>query len=351
MALAMNNALVCVQVSYIRGGRNLGNKSFFPYPPAETQTAELMQGFLGQYYLERKPPPEIIVSHPPAELHLVEQMLDERHNCRVHIKTNLRGEWAKWLDMALRNAKEALSTRMALHINLRSQFQALQKVLGMTLIPTYLECFDISHTRGEAPVASCVVFGQKGALKSDYRRFNISNIAPGDDYAAMHQVLLRRFRRINEQQGVYPDVLVIDGGRGQVLEAEKVLNSLQIKETRIIGVTKGEGRRPGLDKLTLDGSGTLIKLPENSSALHLLQQIRNEAHRFAISGHRNLRAKARTTSPLEDIPGLGPKRRQNLLKYCGGLQGVARASAEELSKTPGISSKFARQVYDYLHLK
>ncbi|MEJ2480890.1 MAG: excinuclease ABC subunit UvrC [Acidihalobacter sp.] len=349
VALAFEGGAACVQVFFIRGGRNLGNKSLFPRVPDDMPADEIMQAFLGQYYLEREPPPEIIVSQAPAEQELVAEMLGEQAGRRVTLTSAVRGERARWLKLAEHNALEALRARSASRAGVAQRLEALQEALELDAPPARLECFDISHTRGEAAVASCVVFGSEGPLKSDYRRFNIAGITPGDDYAAMHQALTRRYTRLKENDAPLPDVLLIDGGRGQVGEAERVLAELQLDQVMIVGITKGEGRRPELDTLTMSGGGGTRRLPANSPALHLVQQIRDEAHRFAITGHRQRRAKARTDSPLQAVPGLGPKRRQSLLKHFGGLRGVSRAGVEELAKVPGISRALAEQVYAHLH--
>jgi excinuclease ABC subunit C len=232
---------------------------------------------------------------------------------------------------------------------MRQRFEALQDALEMERMPERLECFDISHTMGEGTVASCVIFDTEGARKSDYRRFNIEGIEGGDDYGAMRQALTRRYTRLKKGEGLVPDVLFIDGGKGQLHEAEKVLEELQVEGVLPVGVAKGPTRRPGLEQLFLSGRDAPLILPADSPALHLIQQIRDEAHRFAITGHRQRRAKARNTSPLEEIPGLGPKRRQALLKHFGGLQGVTRAGVEDLTSVPGISRELATRIYGLFH--
>lgn len=339
----------CVQVFCIRGGRNLGNKALYPKVPVHMETSEAVQGFLEQYYLNHDSPDEIIVMPSPEEADVLSDVLSDQASRRVTITSNVRGERAKWILMAEQNARQALLNRQAGKASMTRRYEALQEALTLEQIPARIECFDISHTRGEAAVASCVVFGPEGPIKSDYRRFNIANITPGDDYAAMRQALLRRYTRLRSSDGVMPDVLLIDGGRGQVHEAEGVLEELQIEGTVIVGVTKGEGRRPELDSLTLSDHASPVRLPSHHLALHLVQQIRDEAHRFAIQGHRQRRDKARKTSPLQSIPGLGPKRRQQVLSHFGGLQGVSRAGAEELSKVPGISPRLAEKIYEYFH--
>ncbi|AOU98001.1 excinuclease ABC subunit C [Acidihalobacter yilgarnensis] len=349
VALARAGDNACVQVFCIRGGRNLGNKALYPKIPADIEAAEAIQAFLEQYYLDRDTPAEIIVTPPPSEADILAEVLSAQVSRRVVITSAVRGQRARWLSLAAQNAEQALHARQAGRANVTHRLEALQAVLALDQAPARIECFDISHTRGEAAVASCVVFGTEGAVKSDYRRFNIEGITPGDDYAAMHQALTRRYSRLKSSDGAMPDVLLIDGGRGQVHEAERVLEELQINDVVIVGITKGEGRRPEFDTLTLSRHGPPVRLPSHHLALHLVQQIRDEAHRFAISGHRQRRTKARTTSPLQSIPGLGPKRRQQVLMHFGGLRGIARAGIEELAKAPGISRRLAEQIYEHFH--
>lgn len=349
VALAREGDEACVQVFCIRGGRNLGNKALYPKVPSYMEAGEAVQGFLEQYYLDHDTPGEIIVTPAPEEADVLAEVLSVQSSRRVTITSNVRGERARWITLAEQNARQALLARQAGRSTITHRFEALQDALALEQLPSRIECFDISHTRGEAAVASCVVFGPEGAVKSDYRRFNIEDITPGDDYAAMRQALLRRYTRLKSSDGAMPDVLLIDGGRGQVHEAEAVLEELQISGTVIVGVTKGEGRRPELDTLTLSDHATPVRLPSHHLALHLVQQIRDEAHRFAVQGHRKRRDKARKTSPLESISGLGQKRRKQVLMHLGGLRGVERASIEELAKVPGISPRLAEKIYDYFH--
>ncbi|MDQ3730744.1 MAG: helix-hairpin-helix domain-containing protein, partial [Pseudomonadota bacterium] len=243
----------------------------------------------------------------------------------------------------------ALQARTASNASTHRRLEALQEELDLVVLPNRMECFDISHTMGEATVASCVVFDRSGPVTSEYRRFNIEDIGPGDDYAAMRQVLTRRYIRLKAGEGKLPDILFIDGGKGQVKQAIHVLEELQVEGVTIVGVAKGEGRRPGLESLVLSDRRAPIILPPSSVALHLIQQIRDEAHRFAITGHRRQRAKRRVRSPLEQIAGLGPKRRQSLLKSFGGMRGVSRAGVEDLTKVPGISKAIAQSIYDVFH--
>ena len=272
----------------------------------------------------------------------------------MKVTSKVRGERAKWLEMALNNANNSLKTRLISRSGLLGRFEALQEVLQLDEIPLRLECFDISHTQGEATVASCVVFTPEGAFKTDYRRYNISGITGGDDYAAMKQALERRFRPAKAKQGQkpeqkLPDILFIDGGKGQLRQAIEVFQKLEIESVVLIGVAKGEGRKAGLEKLIFSDGRPDLYLTIESAALNLILQVRDEAHRFAISGHRAQRAKKRRTSPLQGIAGLGPKRRQTLLKHFGGIQGITQAGIEDIAKISGISKKLAQDIYHEFH--
>ncbi len=348
VACVSKGAQACVQVFYIREGRNLGNRSYFPKLPEAMPEADILAAFLAQFYLQHNLPTEIIISHPPADQTLIEDVLSKQAKRKIKISANVRSDRARWLGMALNNAETALTTRMTSQAGMLKRYEALQDVLQLDEMPTRLECFDISHTSGEATVASCVVFTLEGAYKQDYRRFNIEGIEPGDDYAAMRQALQRRYTRIKKGEGIRPDILFIDGGKGQLRQAIEVMDQLQVDDVLLIGVAKGEGRKAGLEKLVFSDGRPDLYLPEDSIAFHLILNVRDEAHRFAISGHRNRREKARRQSPLENIPGLGPKRRQNLIKHFGGIQGVKQAGIEDLSKIQGISRKLAQIIYDVL---
>jgi excinuclease ABC subunit C len=349
IAGVVRHGLGCVQVFFVRGGRVLGDKTFYPRHTQEADVPDLLAAFLPQYYLGREVPAEILVNHALADRDLLERTLTEHTGHAVRIIAHPRGERARWLELAAANAELAVARQLANKANTLQRFEALQEALGLADLPRRIECFDISHTQGESAVASCVVFEAEGPLKSDYRRFNIEGITPGDDYAALQQALLRRYTRIQQGEGRLPDILFIDGGKGQVAAAAKVLEELQISGLTLIGVAKGAMRKPGAETLFLSGAKAPFILPADSPALHLIQQIRDEAHRFAITGHRQRRGKARTTSPLERIPGLGPKRRRQLLSRLGGLQEVARAGVEELSKVHGISKALAQRIYDEFH--
>ncbi|MDH3646033.1 MAG: excinuclease ABC subunit UvrC [Gammaproteobacteria bacterium] len=339
----------CVAVMFVRSGRNLGSRNFFPRSATRADAAEVLASFISQYYLAREAPVEILVSHELADRELLEQTFGERAGRKVAIRTRVRGDRARWVQMAKTNADHGLQLRVASASSLANQFDALKEVLDLSDPPSRLECFDVSHTSGELTVASCVVFGPEGPHKSEYRRFNIKDVTPGDDYGAMRQALQRRYTRIRRGEAPLPDVLFVDGGKGQLAEADKVIEEMQLDGVEIVGVAKGADRRVGDERLFLLGKDRPIILPTDSPALHLIQQLRDEAHRFAISGHRSRRAKARTSSVLESIPGLGPKRRRELLKHFGGLQGVTRAGIEDLSQVQGISHKLAVMVYQTFH--
>jgi excinuclease ABC subunit C len=275
--------------------------------------------------------------------------LAERRGTQVRLRPNVRAERAKWVEMARQNAVLAARDRAANDNGQVRRAEALRDFLELEEVPERIECFDISHTAGEAPVASCVVFGPEGARKTDYRRFNIEGITGGDDYAAMRQALERRYGRLQREDALMPDILLIDGGKGQVAQALEVLANLQIESIRVLGVAKGTTRKPGLETLIMEDGTVERTLPRESSALLLIQQIRDEAHRFAITAHRKARGKARTRSPLEEIPGIGAKRRRAVLQHFGGLQGVSRASIDDLARVPGISLDLAQAIHGVLH--
>jgi excinuclease ABC subunit C len=311
--------------------------------------AEILNAFLTQYYVTERTtrvlPDEIIINHEISDRPLLQQVLSEQRGKKLEIRERVRGDRAKWLKMAVDNVKVSLANRLSSQSNLLARFEALQDALNFDSLPQRIECFDISHTMGEATVASCVVMEVEGFVKSDFRRFNITDITPGDDYAAMQQALTRRYTRIKKGEGVLPDILLIDGGAGQTNEAIKVLEELQIEGVAILGVAKGPERKAGKETLFLNSRSTPFILPETSPALHLIQQVRDEAHRFAITAHRNRRAKSRRSSKLEGIEGLGPKRRKSLLVRFGGLQEISSASEEELAKVTGISRQLAAKIY------
>ncbi|HKT29347.1 excinuclease ABC subunit UvrC [Dyella sp.] len=349
IACRIESGIACVSVLFFRNGISLGTRDFYPRLPLDAEPADVLAQFVAQYYLDRPVPREIILGEPIEDEQLLSEMLAQQCGHAVEIKTRVRGDRAQFLQMAERNAQASLTSRIASRQTLGARFDDLQNVLGLDEPPKRIECFDISHTRGEATVASCVVFGPEGPEKSHYRRFNITGITPGDDYAAMHQALTRRFRKVAEGEGVRPDVLLIDGGTGQVAQALDVLRELGITGIEVVGVAKGPGRRAGEETLVLAGSNREIHPGPTSPALHLVAAVRDESHRFAISGHRKRREKARERSVLEDVQGVGARRRTALLKAFGGLAGVEAAGVEELMQVKGIDRSLAERIYDALH--
>jgi excinuclease ABC subunit C len=348
VALASESGDHCVSIVFVRGGRNLGSNNFFP-KAGLAEAGELLSGFLSQYYLGRDAPAEILISEAIEDADLLEATLSEKMERTVRIRNQVRGVRARWLEMARTNAKLGLQMKRATEATTQEQLQGIAEVFELPQPPARIECFDISHTMGERTVASCVVFGPEGPLKTDYRRFNIEGIAPGDDYGAMRQALMRRYARIQKGEVPMPDLLLIDGGPAQLGEAVRVLSELGIDGLTVAGIAKGADRRPGQERLFLVGQDVPSILPPDSPVLHLIQRIRDEAHRFAIAGHRHRRAKARLESILETVPGLGPRKRRELLRQFGGLQGVARAGVQDLEKVHGISRKLAQSIYDTLH--
>lgn len=349
LAALVRDGMAVVEVNFIRGGRSLGSKSYFPKGSSDLTEAELLSAFIPQYYLGKDVPAEILLSHPPEDMTLLQDVLQSESGHKVSLRQPQRGNASRWLQMAMTNADISLTQRLSSRANLLQRFEALQDALQLDELPKRIECFDISHTRGEKTVASCVVFGLEGAIKADYRKFNIEGITGGDDYAAMNQALSRRFTRLQKGEGKRPDLLLIDGGKGQITEAREVLAELNLSDLPILGIAKGPERRPGEETLFLVGRAGEVVLSAESPALHLLQQVRDEAHRFAITGHRARRAKARKTSSLEQIPGLGAKRRQKILQQFGGLQEVMRAGVEDLARVEGISKALAQKIYDSFH--
>ena len=344
----------CVHIMTIRDGRVLGGNNHFPKSAIEQDVGDILAAFLGQYYLSgrtRDLPDALIVNQNHAELSLLAEAFSQLHGKQLTISHQVRGTRARWQRLAVTNAEQALQSRLSSQSQIDQRFIALAQALDLDTSARFerIECFDISHTQGEATVASCVVFGREGARKNDYRRFNISGITPGDDYAAMHQALTRRFAKHDKEEGQLPDVLLIDGGKGQLQMAREVLDELAIVGIILIGVAKGVTRKAGMETLFLNDSDTILELDEHAPALHLIQQVRDEAHRFAITGHRARRGKTRRTSTLEGIAGVGPKRRRELLNYFGGLQELSRASIDEIAKTPGISTTLAETIYQALH--
>lgn len=343
---------VCVHVLFVREGRVLGSKAFYPNMFGETTLADILSEFLPSFYLQaesgRDIPDEIILSEELPDAEVLRDAIRTLYARDVQIKHRVRETRQAWLQMAKMNAEQGLMASLANRMNLGARFAALQQALGREAPITRMECFDISHTMGEATVASCVVFDENGPRKQDYRLFNIEGITPGDDYAAMQQALMRRYQRLKSGEARLPDILFIDGGKGQLAQAIAVLSELGINGVTLIGIAKGEGRKPGLETLHF-ADGADLQLAADSPGAHLTQHIRDEAHRFAITGHRARRGKQRNRSALEDIPGVGPKKRRDLIQHFGGLQEVARASVKDLATAPGISLRLAEAIYDALH--
>ncbi|MEM0955806.1 MAG: excinuclease ABC subunit UvrC [Pseudomonadota bacterium] len=351
VAAAVEAGKACVQVMFVRAGRMLGSKSYFPPLKLAETEAEVINAFLAQYYLNgsREIPRELILSHDPEDREALQAVLTERVGRQLSLKTRVRDARAKWLQLAQQTALQNLQSQLAARQTSLDRFHALQDGLDLPELPERLECFDISHSSGEATVASCVVFDHGGPRKSDYRKFNIEGITAGDDYAAMQQALERRYRRLKAGEGQVPDILLIDGGKGQVSQALSVLEELQINDVTVVGVAKGTTRKAGFETLILGDTGRELQLAGDHAGLHLIQHIRDEAHRFAITGHRARRDKKRKGSVLDEIPGVGAKRRRDLLRHFGGLKGIQRASVDELMKVTGINEKIARDIYEQLH--
>lgn len=352
VALARQDDSLCVHVLYVRQGRILGSRSYYYREKLPQTDSEFLADFLPQFYLgtkTREIPPVILASAPIEDKGLLEEALKAERNRNVAIIHQVRGARQKWLELAERAARENLSAHNQSQQSMQRRFEALQDVLDMDEIPNRIECFDISHSSGEATVASCVVFDQNGPATSDYRRFNIKDVKAGDDYAAMEQAISRRYTRIQKGEGVLPDILLIDGGKGQLNKAKAVLAELGVNDLRVLGVAKGTTRKAGFETLFIDDVGNARHIPGDSPALHLIQAVRDEAHRFAITGHKNKRDKKRRSSLLEDIPGVGAKRRRELLRHFGGMQAVRTASVDELAKVPSISKKIAEDIYSSFH--
>jgi excinuclease ABC subunit C len=334
VACVMQGGIACVNLVMIRGGRHVGDRSFFPANAEGATPAEVIAAFLEQHYLEQ-PRPGLVIASEPVE--------------GFDVTTPSHGERRVWLDMAAKNAELAIAQRVRDRATQETRFLALRETLGLPEGAGRVECFDISHTMGEATVASCVVYDRQQMQKSEYRRFNIRGITPGDDYAAMRQVLERRYARVTAESGKVPDLILIDGGKGQVGIAASVLRDLGLHQVCVVGVAKGPERKPGMEELIIEAESRSLQLAPSHPGLHLIQAIRDEAHRFAVVGHRARRGKARTTSMLSEIPGIGAKRRQALIEHFGGLRGVQAAAVDDIAKVEGISRPLAERIYRHLH--
>lgn len=353
-AISSQQGAYCISMLQIRQGRLLGSRHFHPDNRLALSEEDTLAAAIAQYYFtveDQDIPNELLINHSLSEQPLIEQAFHTQFGQTPRIAHNVRSQRARWVELATTNAEQQLQTRLARDNQMQVRFDSLKEALSLSSVPERLECFDISHSHGEATVASCVVFDQNGPRKSDYRRFNIEGVEAGDDYGAMQQALERRYSRLQGDDAPMPDILVIDGGKGQLNMARKVLTDLGIVNVILLGVAKGTTRKPGLETLFLETVDNAITLPPHSPGLHLIQHIRDESHRFAITGHRQRRDKARRSSALQDIPGVGPKRRQALLRHFGSLQGVAQASMEALQKVPGINRHLAEDIIAALRPK
>lgn len=348
---AYRNGIASIYGLFIRDNKLLGSKSFYPKVPAQSSAEEVFQSFILQFYLagNKLIPKQIVIPQELVEQEAIELLLSKEAGRKIQFFKGAREEKRRYLQIANNNAENALIAKQSQQKSVYARFLELETILEFEQPIQRMECFDISHTSGELTVASCVVFNRDGPYKTDYRRYNIEGITPGDDYAAMAQALARRYRDVKDEAKI-PDILFIDGGKGQLAQAEDYFETWkQAKKPLLIGVAKGSSRKAGLETLILAGSHATIPMASDSIALHLIQHIRDEAHRFAITGHRGRRQKDKNTSKLESIPGIGAKKRQSLLKYMGGLQGILQASKDELAKVPGISEDLAEIIYDQLH--
>lgn len=348
LACATQGASACVMLLAFRDGRNLGTRAFFPRTNGEDSAEEVLAAFVSQYYVEHEPPAEVLLDRQIPDAEMIEAALSASAERKVALKWNVRGERAGYVELASRNAQITLVAEMDSAGAQQARSEAVREMLGLAEPVKRVECFDISHTMGEATVASCVVFDAAGPVRAQYRRYNISGIEPGDDYAAMRQAIDRRFRRAVEEGGVLPDVLLIDGGAGQLAQAQAALADLGVEGVMLVGVAKGVERRAGHEALVLP-DGRELRPGAASPALQFIQQVRDEAHRFAITGHRGRRQKARMTSKLEDIPGIGPRRRASLLKHFGGITGLKAAGEAEIARVEGINAALAARIYANLH--
>ncbi|MBS0330890.1 MAG: excinuclease ABC subunit UvrC [Proteobacteria bacterium] len=346
VAVAEAGGVIAVNLTMIRGGRHLGDRSFFPQHGEGATLAEALEAFIVQHYLDHPIPAHILVSEA-IETSALETLLTEQAGKKVTLLHRVTGERKVWIGMAQANARLSAERRSADRANQSQRLAALRDTLDLPAL-NRIECFDISHTMGEATVASCVVYEGDDLKKSDYRRYNITGITPGDDYAAMHAALIKRFHKSVEENGVLPDLLLIDGGKGQIAMAVEAMAELGLNDVPLLGVAKGEARKPGLETLIF-ADGRELNLAKDHPGFHLIQQVRDEAHRFAITGHRAKRGKTRVQSTLEDIAGIGPKRRKQLLEHFGGLQGVRDAGVDALASVNGISRELAETIYNALH--
>ncbi|HEV8097364.1 MAG TPA: excinuclease ABC subunit UvrC [Burkholderiales bacterium] len=335
---AIDNGIACVNLVMVRGGRHVGDRSFFPQNAQQATVEEVLAAFLEQHYLEQ-PVPRLVIAAAEVDVDIP----------KTQIVVPSHGERRVWADMARKNALLALAQRARDKTLHEERVIALRQALGLPESAQRIECFDVSHMMGEATVAACVVHDRNAMQKSEYRRYNIRGVTPGDDYGAMRQVFARRYEKVTREGGHIPDLILVDGGKGQVGAVRLILADLGLNDVCVVGVAKGPERRPGAEQLILESGAHTLRLLPDDPALHLIQEIRDEAHRFAVLGHRARRGKARMTSSLTEIPGIGAKRRQRLLAHFGGLRGVEAAAVDDLARVAGVSRSLAERIYRHLH--
>ena len=348
ISLTRKSDIFCIAVLFVRAGRILGSRTFFPVKTEFADESEVLESFLTQYYLMHEPPKEILIDKKLINIKVIQETFSSVKGIKIAIKNNYRAQRRKWVDMAKINSKESLSMKLLSKVNNQTQLKKLTQVLSMDDPLTNIECFDVSHTMGEKCMASCVSFNVEGLNKKNYRRFNITGIKPGDDYAAIYQAVTRHYSRIIKENKTLPDLIVIDGGKGQLSSASNALKELGIGHIKRLGIAKGETRKNGNEKIFYNNNKTPLPIENNSSAMFLLQNIRDEAHRFAITGHRSKKRKTLLKSDLETIEGIGPLKKKNLMQQFGGLQEIKRASVEDLMTVNGINKELALRVYKSL---
>jgi len=359
IAVVIEANQVCLSIMIYRGGNLWGSQNHFPKQVDVNIAAEehssiaveqaVLMAFIGQHYAEHPIPNTVLVKNPMAEVDSINALLSQQKGSKVSVKTPSQQVAKGLMQLAETNAQSGLKQRLTQKASQSERVKALQDALALKVLPNHMECFDISHTQGQMTVASCVVFSEGVPNTQQYRKFNIEGIKGGDDYAAMHQVLTRRYAKLKEAKADMPDLIVIDGGKGQLNQAVDVLKSLELEHLNLVSVAKGEGRKAGLEVLYTPYNMEGIDLEADDMALHLINHIRDESHRFAITSHRARRQKAQTHSRIEDIPGIGAKTRQKLLLHFGGIQDVKNAAVSELAKVPGISERIAQKIYDFFH--
>lgn len=348
IAIEEKAGIYCVNLVMIRNSKHLGDKSFFPKGAVDSQDNNILEIFIAQYYNEKSPPPVVIIEKK-VNKSLLEKFFELKKYRKIKIITRLTKEKRMWMEMAKKNALINISQQSNEKLSFKNKVEAFTKLLNIDSTKNRIECFDVSHMMGEGTVASCVVFDKNGIQKKDYRKYNIKNNKPGDDYGAMREVLERRYTKMINTEAIKPDVVLIDGGKGQLGVAKKVMSELGLIDIFLVGVTKGEKRKSGDETLHMANGDILENIDTNNVGFQLIIQIRDEAHRFAITGHRARRKKSRFTSSLEEIEGIGQTKRRNLLVYFGGIQGIKEANIPELLLVEGINVKLAENIYNYFH--